>query len=732
MQATGGLGRLVVVGAAIALVLGACSSEESVGDDAGNAPGEVDVAGEVVAAEDGGLRIAVLSPRADTVSGGDALLRVDGAADDLEVRLGESGVTAQFEPVGDGSFVGLVEGLGAGENTVVATSGDDEAEVVLTNHPATGPIFSGPHQEPFACTTEQHGLGPALDDDCSAETRVFWTYVDGDRAIRRLDDPSAVPDDVATADVDGGTVPFVIRNEIGTINRAVYWIHTLDLGSDPTAAPAPAWNRRLVYSFGGGCGTSFSQGEPLAESFGPDLGGPVQLALLERGYASATATLNTFQVACNDVLSAETLLMVKEHFIETYGVPELTIGEGASGGSIQQYLIAQNYPGLLDGIAAMLPFPDAISIAPGVSDCGLLADYYRSDSASDWTAEQRAAVNGHATDVTCGVWNESFGVGVEADAGCAIHEASGAVYDEEDNPDGVRCTLQDSNVNVYGTDPETGFARRPLDNVGVQYGLEALNERIIDVDQFLDLNEEIGGHDLDGAIVPERTRADEDTIAHAYEHGRVTLGEGDLRSIPIITLDLYSDPVGDIHDRFRAFQLVERLRDEDGERAPNFMVWTRDLAGDPRPDALVDAIRGQAGDVRMEIIETVDAWATALRADDSDRPLDVELEAARPDAAVDNCVSSAGERISALDVYEEPGPCRDEFPLAGDPRTAAGADLASTTLKCELRPVDPARYEVELTDEQLERLEAIFPDGVCDYSRPGIGETDLDGTWLRY
>jgi hypothetical protein len=30
------------------------------------------------------------------------------------------------------------------------------------------------------------------------------------------------------------------------------------------------------------------------------------------------------------------------------------------------------------------------------------------------------------------------------------------------------------------------------------------------------------------------------------------------------------------------------------------------------------------------------------------------------------------------------------------------------------------------------RLAAIFPDGVCDFSKPGVGQAALKGTWLRY
>ena len=77
-------------------------------------------------------------------------------------------------------------------------------------------------------------------------------------------------------------------------------------------------------------------------SQGFDLMGDPDPEVVAQGYAIATDTLNTFQVSCNDVLSAETAMMVKEHFIETHGLPDLTIGEGGSGGAIQQLLIARS------------------------------------------------------------------------------------------------------------------------------------------------------------------------------------------------------------------------------------------------------------------------------------------------------------------------------------------------------------------------------------------------------
>ena len=107
------------------------------------------------------------------------------------------------------------------------------------------------------------------------------------------------------------------------------------------------WNRRLMFSFGGGCGTNYNQGTNQATAVLMD-------AALARGFAHAISTQNVMQLQCNDHLSGEALMMIKEHFIERYGLPEWTMGFGGSGGAIQQLLIAQNFPALLDGIAALI------------------------------------------------------------------------------------------------------------------------------------------------------------------------------------------------------------------------------------------------------------------------------------------------------------------------------------------------------------------------------------------
>ncbi|HEY0447827.1 DUF6351 family protein [Actinophytocola sp.] len=53
-------------------------------------------------------------------------------------------------------------------------------------------------------------------------------------------------------------------------------------------------------------------------------------------------------------------------------------------------------------------------------------------------------------------------------------------------------------------------------------------------------------------------------------------------------------------------------------------------------------------------------------------------------------------------------------------------------LKCRLRPLDLGDYPVRFTAAQQAQLRAAFPGGVCDYSRPGVGQRPPRGTWLEY
>ena len=59
----------------------------------------------------------------------------------------------------------------------------------------------------------------------------------------------------------------------------------------------------------------------------------------------------------------------------------------------------------------------------------------------------------------------------------------------------------------------------------------------------------------------------------------------------------------------------------------------------------------------------------------------------------------------------------------------AGKEQLDPT-KCALKTVDPKDYNVGFTPSEQGQLSSIFPNGICDYSQPGIGQQPLLGTYL--
>jgi hypothetical protein len=664
------------------------------------------------------------------VSGSDALVEIRSASGvplNISVKVNDHDVSAAFHPNAERrSLIGLAAGLKIGRNTIVAKSGSQTARLEVTNYPIAGPIVSGDHLTPFLCNTVQSGLGEPLDADCSAQTKIEYFYKSaepvaatgrgrGAAAFKPLDPAQPRPADVAqTTTSDGRTVPYVVRVESGTINRAIYRIAILD---DPSRAatspwtPGPAWNRAFMMTFGGGCGTNYNQGTNQAV-------GAIFDAAVSRGFAHAISTQNVMQQHCNDALSGEALMMIKEHFIKRYGIPKWTMGFGGSGGSIQQLLIAQNFPGLIDGLLPSLTFADSISVRPSVTDCRLLMNYYKTDAAT-WTKEKQTAVEGY-TPGTCTSWDRSFINVIVADfaQGCGIPKDQ--VYDPVTNPKGARCTMWDTNVATFGRDPKTGFARRSLDNVGVQYGLKALNTGAITPAEFLDLNRKIGGFDNDGHPRADRTVADPESVRMAYVAGRLDSAAGGLGSLPILHYRSYNDPLGDIHTFDRDFTFRERLRKAYG-RVDNQVIWIYPNGGGANLGAVVTGLA----------IDTMSQWLDALAKDPSTGPAIDKVVRAKPAAAVDACWTADGTKIAEPLSLTGSGTCASLFPPHSTPRLVAGAPLADDVLKCQLKSIDATEYKTPFTAEEMQRLRAIFPNGVCDYSKPGVNQKPLGGIYQR-
>lgn len=709
----------------------------------------------------GGLEIRALSADPSLVTGGDVLIQVSApqgvSLEALKIAVGGRDATASFKPLASrqNAMAGVVRGLAFGRNVIEASGPRGlRAALDVTNYPITGPVISGPWQQPFVCQTEAFKLpdgstlGPALDANCSARTVVQYVYKPtaavprppaaasdastdsaATAAARRiappwfkpLPDPSSLPADVATTvTTQGVKVPFVVRVETGTMNRGIYQNAILH---DPTRDPAPGslatypgWNGKLLAVHGSGCpGGWYIQGAALGVSV-------LDEARLAQGYAVFNNTLNHPTNSCNAFLAGETTMMGKEHFIEEFGVPLYTISYGGSGGAYTSLQVADAFPGLVDGVEIRATFPDALAIAMSGLDAHLLWHYF--EKATGLTDAQKVAVSGyHGMKAFLDAANQSQRtdpVPSRQDAegyqsarwNAAVPEAMR--YNPASNPRGARPTVFDAAKNIYGVNPQTGAALRPFDNTGVQYGLKALNNKTITVQQFLDLNARIGGVDADDNYSANRAVGDSGAITRAYQAGLMLGANGGLKSIPIFD-NAASNETGGYHYGWFHFALRERVRKANGGSDDTMVMW-RNISGN----------KGR---------EVFDRWMDAYIADTSAISARERVLKNRPADAINGCYDLATPPRflpDALPFSSQPiSPCSELYPVFSNPRHEAGGPLAADVLKCELKPIEAKDYAVPMTDFERAQLAAIFPAGVCDWSKPGAGQTPVV-TWASF
>ena len=109
---------------------------------------------------------------------------------------------------------------------------------------------------------------------------------------------------------------------------------------------------------------------------------------------------------------------------------------------------------------------------------------------------------------------------------------------------------------------------------------------------------------------------------------------------------------------------------------------------------------------------------------------------AKPADVVDNCWDTrGGGRVNVTEPlsYDGSGTCGEIYPAYQTPRhVAAGGPLANNIVSCQLKPLDRDDYEVEFTSEEWDALEAIFPDGVCDWAQGDLHGEGYQGTWLSF
>lgn len=688
--------------------------------------------------------VEVLSSRPELVTGGDALVRITASATP-QVAVDGKDVSSAFKSDSKGGWVGLVAGLKDGDNHLTVKADGKEQALTLVNHPINGGLFETVQQEPFLCENEAHGLAAATDATCAAPTVVKYYYRNKAGDWKVFDEKGARPNDIATTKTtEGKEIPIIYRQETGVINRSAYRI---SIPHDPAAGPLPTptsasagsgWNGKLVYVFGGGVQPNYHMGRGMGMTgtdnkfFLEDLGAFMGDNFVTGGYAFAQGSLNVMGTNNDTVKSAETMDKVKEKFIEEYGPPIYTLGHGASGGSMQQHVIANRYPGLFDGIMPMRSYPDVITFLQPLYDCELLVN---ATKGGKWTREQLDAVSGK-------YWGYCVSNGSRY-PNARVEDCDAAVKDMVANDPkyktlGIRCTYQDNLAQIFGKDPKTGFARNPYDNVGVQYGLKALNDGKITFEQFVDLNTRIGGHDPDGKIVAKRQVGDPVALKAAYETGEINLGTGGLRDVAIMDLRSYvdGDPVGrgdpnvDVHDSYHSWVMRARLDKYDGTHANQVQLTTSGY-GVVQLDARTE--QGPMRQVAKQSLSIMDKWLTAIVNDKSNKSRAEKVVANKPADFVDACFPTvAGSLVGKFEKVTDASRCRELFPYAGDPRIAAGAPMTDDYFKCQLKPVDAKDYKATPNADQMAALQKAFPEGVCDFSKPPVGFAPLAGTWAIY
>lgn len=687
------------------------------------------LAGVVVAAMATGAQaqsvtLKVLSSDPARVTGDDALVEAIAPASTKSVtaRLNGKDVSTVFQATGTpGRFLALLTGLTTGTNTLTASAGAASSNLVLRNHPITGPVFAGPKETPFYCETAAFKMAdgtrlPApTDADCSTAPVVTYIYkAKGAKDFQALPDRTRLPADVAQVTTSTGqAAPYVVRLEVGTIDRGIYQIAVLH---DPTrekpvsAVNTPrAWNKRLVYVFGGGCQGMYRQGATT---------GPVlDDQFLAQGYLAVSNSLNVFANNCDDLLASEAMMMTRERAIELAGPPLFTLGWGCSGGSHQAFLIGDNYPGLMDGIVPMCNSVDWNRLFQMNADLRLVYDWFETPVGKTLTPEQKTAVAGMSLNTA------ATDSGRLLPKGCPPMTPADKIYDAKTNPTGLRCTMLEHQANSFGTDPKTGRVRNVSDNVGVQYGLAAVESGAISVAQFLDLNEKIGSYDVDNERSPQRSVGDVAGITAAYRSGRVLYAGNGLRDIPIVEMRNYTDDdERATHLKYGTFSFMERLKQHTGTRANYVSLLESHAPG------FMSVSRVGGDDLSRDTLGKMDAWLTALVTDTKPGTRAEKMARTKPADLVDACYDRTGTRI----VEEQKafgGKCNALYPTHVPPRMVAGGPMTNDVLKCQLKPVRAEDYKVKLSAADVARLQKIFPEGVCDWSKPGVGQQPPNGTW---
>jgi hypothetical protein len=177
-----------------------------------------------------------------------------------------------------------------------------------------------------------------------------------------------------------------------------------------------------------------------------------------------------------------------------------------------------------------------------------------------------------------------------------------------------------------------------------------------------------------------------------------------------------------IHYIWRTFSERARIDSANGNHN-NHVMWRYGTG-------LLPGTAAQVAAVSVQSLVTMDAWLSKLLETAPKETLNAvrtqqQVVAAKPAGAVDLCYLT-GDTSFTTKVFDQ-AVCDADARLAkhASPRQVAGGSLEENILKCQLKPLNAAEYApVSFSAGQLARLQAVFPAGVCDWTKPGVGQQE--------
>jgi hypothetical protein len=189
-------------------------------------------------------------------------------------------------------------------------------------------------------------------------------------------------------------------------------------------------------------------------------------------------------------------------------------------------------------------------------------------------------------------------------------------------------------------------------------------------------------------------------------------GGGGMASIPVFDFTgIYSESTTNYHLQWEHFATRERMQEANGGTG-NHVMW-RAIPTTVRLDAPARVV--------------FDQWMEAYKADTLNLAQREKVIADKPAGAVDGCFTDASTFVAEPQTFnrEPDTTCNTLMPSYAFPRYVAGGPLSASKLKCQLKPIDPNDYAVAFSPAEMDRLHAIFPTGVCDWSKPGVNQVSV-------